>query len=150
MSLQSALSDRVRPWHLLDVAAFLFGAGSSIRRTSPGVGELTDLSLVAITGISLLTTVTAVASGLLAVVVLRFTVGTLWGYAVEYANAGGQWSDTPFLVPVGGGLVAVVAAYAATESLGTAAWAGFWTFVAAAGVVAVAVSFAAGYRETSG
>lgn len=149
MSLQSTLSERIRPWHLLDAAAFLFGAVGSIQRASPAVDELADISLTAITGISLFTAVTAVASGLFAVVVLRVTVGALWGYTVEYANAGGEWSDPLFLVPVGGGLVAVVATYAVTGSLGAAAWAGFWTFALAAGAVAVAVSFAAGYREST-
>ena len=149
MSLQSALSDRRRPWYLLDAAAFLFGAVGSIQRASPSVNELADLSLVAITGVSLFAAVTAVVSGLLAVVVFRFTAGTLWGYAVEYANAGGQWSDLPVLAPIGGGLIATAATYAVTERLAAAAWAGFWTFALAAGVVAVAVSFAAGYRDST-
>ena len=149
VSLQSALSDRVRPWHLLDVAAFLFGAVGSIQRATPGVDGLTGLPVVAITGISLLAAVTAVVSGLFAVVVLRVTVGSLWGYAVEYTNAGGQWSDRPLLVPVGSGLVAVVATYAVTERLGAAAWAGVAAFALAAGVVAVAASFAAGYRDSA-
>ena len=141
MSLHRRLSDRFRPWFLLDVAAFLFGAGSTLRRAADGFGELAALTPLA--------AVTAVASGLFAVAVLRFTVGTLWGYAVEYANAGGQWSDLPFLVPVGGGLASVVIAYTTTSDLGAAAWAGFWTFVVAAGVIAVAVSLAAGYGEAS-
>lgn len=141
MSLQSALSDRFRPWYLVDTAAFLFGAGESIRRASPAVDGLTDLSLIA--------SVAGVVSGLLAVFVVRFTLGNLWGYAVEYANAGGQWSDLPFLVPVGGGFVAVAATYAVTESLAAAAWAGFWMFVIVAGAVAVAVSFAAGYQKSA-
>ena len=149
MSLQSALSDRLRPWYLLDIAAFLFGAVGSIQRANPGVDRFTDLSLIAVTGISLLAAVTAVASGLFAVVVLRVTVGALWGYAIEYAKAGGQWSDLPILVPAGGGLVAAAATYAVTARLGAAAWAGFWMFTLAAGVVAVAVSFAAGYRESA-
>ena len=148
MSLQSALADRLRPWYLLDAAAFLVGVVGSIQRASPGVDGLTDLSLIAITGISLLAAVTAVVSGLFAVIIFRVTVGNLWGYAVEYANAGGQWSDLPFLAPVGGGLVAVTATYAVTGRLGAAAWAGFWAFVVVAGVVA-AVSFAAGYRDSS-
>ncbi|WP_144903557.1 hypothetical protein [Halobellus captivus] len=141
MSLQSALRDRFRPWYLLDVAAFLFGAGGSIWRTVSGFDELDALTTF--------TAVTAVVYGLLAVVVLRFTVGNLWSYAVEYANAGGRWSDLPFLVPVGGGLAVVAVTYAVTESLGAAAWAGFWSFAVIAGVVAVAVSLAAGYREAS-
>ncbi|QCC47071.1 hypothetical protein [Halobellus limi] len=141
MSLHHRLHDRLRPWYFLDVAAFLLGAVGSLRRALSGFGELTSLTPFE--------AVTAVASGLFAVVVLRFTVGNLWGYAVEYANAGGQWSNLPFLVPVGGGLAAVAVTYAATTSLGAAAWAGFWAFAVAAGVVAVAVSLAAGYSEAS-
>ncbi|WP_336025021.1 hypothetical protein [Halobellus salinisoli] len=141
MSLQSALRDRFRPWYLLDIAAFLFGAVGSIQRSVSGFGDLPSLTPFA--------AVSAIIAGLLAVVVLRFTVGNLWGYAVEYANAGGQWSDLPFLVPVGGGVAAVVLTYAVTTSLGAAAWAGFWTFAVVAGAVAIAVSFAAGYRESS-
>ncbi|WP_049987215.1 hypothetical protein [Halobellus rufus] len=141
MSLHSALPDRFRPWYLLDVAAFLLGAVGSIQRSVSGFGDLPSLTPVASVG--------AVVSGLFAVVVLRFTVGNLWAYAVEYANAGGQWSDLPFLAPIGGGLAGVAVTYAVTTSLGAAAWAGFWTFAVVAGVVAVAVSFAAGYEEST-
>ncbi|RLM89835.1 hypothetical protein D3D02_08215 [Halobellus sp. Atlit-38R] len=139
MSLHQRFRDRLRPWHLLDLAAFLFGAGWSLWRNSAGFETTPPLFAL----------VTAIVSGLLAVVVLRFTLGNLWGYAVEYANAGGQWSDLAFLVPVGSGLAGVVVTYAVTTDLGAAAWAGFWTFAVVAGVVAVAVSFAAGYRGTS-
>jgi hypothetical protein len=148
MSLQSGLPERVRPWYLLDAAAFLVGAGASVRHTAHGFDGVADLSLIVISSLSLLATVTAVVSGLFAVFVLRVTVGNLWGYAVEYANAGGQWSDPPFLVPVGGGLVAVAATYVVTGSPATAAWAGFWAFVVVAGVVAAVVSFAAGYQDS--
>ena len=105
------------------------------------------MARVQLTHPCLLATVTTVVSGLLTVVVVRFTVGNLWGYAVEYANAGGRWSDLPFLASVGGGVAAVTATYAVTRSLGAAAWAGFWMLVILAGVVAA--SFAAGYQESS-
>jgi len=141
VSLQSTLRDRFRPWYILDVAAFLIGATGSVWRARSGFGELAPLTPFS--------SVTAVVSGLFAVVVLRFTVGNLWGYAVEYANAGGQWSDLPFLVPVVSLLASVGVTYAITNSLGAAAWAGFWTFVVVAGAVAVAVSFAAGYSDVS-
>jgi hypothetical protein len=71
---------------------------------------------------------TAVVGGLFGLVVFQFTVGNLWAYAVEYHNAGGSWTDPPFV----------------------AAWAAFWTFAVAAGVVAVVVNAAAGYREAGG
>jgi hypothetical protein len=144
MSLQSAVRDRLRPWYVLDVAAFLLGGVGGLRRGTSGTTA--DLPSAVFDPY---TAVMAVVYGLLAVLVLRFTVGNLWAYAVEYANAGGQWSDLPFLVPVGGGLAAVAITYAATTDLGAAAWAGFWTFAAVAGIVAVAVSFAAGYRDSA-
>ncbi|MGQ4557074.1 hypothetical protein [Halobellus sp. GM3] len=139
MPLHQRVRDRFRPWYLLDVAAFLVGAVGSLRRAASGLEEQAATTTH--------TSVVAVAAGLLAVVVLRFTVGNLWGYAVEYVNAGGQWSDLPFLLPVGSGLAAAALAYAVTSNFGAAAWGGFWAFVVAAGVVAIAVSFAAGYRE---
>ena len=141
MPLHRRVSDRLRPWYLLDVLAFLFGASSTLWRAADGFGELAVLTPLA--------AVTAGASGLFAVVVLRFTVGNLWAYAVEYANAGGQWTDLPFLVPVGSGLAGLLLTYATTSNLGAAAWAGFWAFVVAAGVVAAAVSLAVGYSEAS-
>ena len=144
MSLQSAARDRLRPWYALDVAAFALGSVGGLRRG--GSGTTVDLTSAVLDPYSV---VIAVVYGLLAVLVLRFTAGNLWAYAVEYVNAGGQWSDLPFLVPVGGGLGAVAITYAVTTDLGAAAWAGFWTFAAVAGIVAVAVSFAAGYRDTA-
>ncbi|RLM57207.1 hypothetical protein DVK02_05335 [Halobellus sp. Atlit-31R] len=139
MSLHRRFRDHLRPWYLLDAAAFLFGTGSSLWRDTAGFETaLTPFALV-----------TAVVAGLFAVLVLRVTVGNLRGYAVEYANAGGRWSDLAFLVPVGGGLAGVVVTYAVTTDLGAAAWAGFWLFVAVAGVVAVAASFLAGYRGST-
>ena len=139
MPLHRRVSDRLRPWYLLDVLAFLFGASSTLWRAADGFGELAVLTPLA--------AVTAVASGLFAVVVLRFTVGNLWAYAVEYANAGGQWSDLAFLVPVCGSAAAVLVTYAANSNFWAAAWAGFWIFAALAAVVAVVVSFASGYAD---
>ena len=72
----------------------------------------------------------AILTGLFAVVLLQFTVGNVWGYAVEYANAGGSWTDLPFLVPFGAGL-----------------WVGFWAFVVVAAVTAVGVWFRTGLAE---
>jgi hypothetical protein len=140
------LRGRFRPWYLLDVAAFLFGAGGSLERTL--AGELTR-SPAAIGAITPFDVVVAVASGLLAVVVLRFTLGNVWAYAVEYANAGGRWSDLAFLLPVCGGVVALAVTYATTSNLWAAAWAGFWIFAGLAAVVAVAASVAAGYADVS-
>ncbi|ADQ66536.1 hypothetical protein C499_02227 [Halogeometricum borinquense DSM 11551] len=92
----------------------------------------------------------AVISGLAAVVAFQFTVGNIWGYAVEYYNAGGSWTDLPFLTP----FVAAIAVGAVTyfridPVLGAAAWAAFWTFIVVAGIVAVVTQFSAGYREST-
>jgi len=141
VSLQRRARDRFRPWYLLDITAFLFGAASlSDGRPAAILRGVQPDTLVL---------VEAVASGLLGVIVLRFTLGNAWGYAVEYVDAGGSWSDGPLWAPAAAGTVAAVASYAATTNLGAAVWTGFWAFAFAAGVAAVAVSFAAGYREPS-
>ncbi|WP_313694406.1 hypothetical protein [Halorarum halobium] len=127
-----SLQDRVRPWHGLMFAVFLVAAGGFLARE----GVLTYGSGV-----------TAVLYGLLALVVFQFTVGNVWAYAVEYRNAGGAWSDAPFLVPfvVAAGSAATV--LVATNSLGAAAWTAFWAFVVAAAVVSLVVWLAVGYRD---
>lgn len=136
-----ALSDRLRPWHGLMLLAFLFGAGVSIaRRGSAGVFALPDLFV-------------PLLAGLFAVVVLQFTVGNVWGYAVEYVNAGGSWTDLPFLAPFVVGLLTAGAVLLVNPGQFTAPvfvaalWTGFWGFVAAAGVIAVVVWFLSGYRD---
>ena len=142
MSLPQRARDRLRPWYLLDVLAFLFGAAS-----------LSDVQPAAILrGVTpdTLVLVEAVVSGLLGVVVLRFTLGNAWAYAVEYVDAGGSWTDGPLWAPAAAGAVAGVASYAATSNLGAAVWTGFWTFAFVAGAAAVAVSFVTGYRQGSG
>jgi hypothetical protein len=143
VSLPQRVRDRLRPWYLLDVLAFLFGAASTPRVDAGSIirgGALPDTLLV----------VSAVVSGLLGVIVLRFTLGNAWAYAVEYVDAGGSWTDGPLWAPAAAGAVAGVASYAATTSVGAAVWTGFWTFAFAAGVAAVAVSFVTGYRQGSG
>lgn len=142
MSLPQRVRDRLRPWYLLDVVAFLFG-----------VASLSDVQPAAILrGVTpdTLVLVEAVVSGLLGVVVLRFTLGNAWVYAVEYVDAGGSWVDGPLWAPAAAGTVAGVASYAATSNLGAAVWTGFWAFAFAAGAAAVAVSFVTGYRQGSG
>jgi hypothetical protein len=121
--------------------AFLVGAGFSLaRRGSPG-------------GIALVDLMSALLIGLFAVVLLQFTVGNVWGYAVEYANAGGSWTDWPFLVPFGAGLLVIVAVLVVNPGMTTvpviaaALWSGFWGFVIAAAVVALVVRVSLGYRE---
>jgi hypothetical protein len=114
--------------------------------------------LVAGTGVSLwrtdaLTAVTAVralVAGLFGLVLFQFTVGNVWGYAVEYHNAGGSWTDPPFLAPfvlagVGGGVAAVV-----EGSVAVGAWVAFWLFVVAAAAVTAGAWLVVGYRDAAG
>ncbi|MFB6252520.1 MAG: hypothetical protein ABEI27_12705 [Halobellus sp.] len=141
MALPRPLPDEFRLWYLLDVAAFVVGVWTWFRQSSDSVADLLSLDplLIAL----------ATVSGLLAVFILRVTVGNLWGYAVEYANAGGEWTDLPFLATFGIGAAGAIVAYVATSSLGTAAWAGFWTFAFGAVGVGIVVHLATGYREAS-
>jgi hypothetical protein len=114
--------------------------------------------LAAGTGLSLwradaLTTATAfraLLTGLFGLVLFQFTVGNVWGYAVEYYNAGGSWTDPPFLAPfvvavLGGGAAAV-----REGSVAVGAWVAFWLFVVAAAVLAVGAWLVVGYREAAG
>ena len=142
MSLPQRARNRLRPWYLLDTLAFLFGAASppEIRPAAILRGVTPDAFVL----------VTAVAAGLFGVVVLRFTLGNAWAYAVEYVDAGGSWTDGPLWAPAAAGVAAAVASYATTTSVGTAVWTGFWTFAFVAGVAAVGVSFVVGYRRGSG
>ncbi|MFB6196317.1 MAG: hypothetical protein ABEI80_09105 [Haloplanus sp.] len=91
--------------------------------------------------------VRAVLSGLLGLVIFQFTVGNVWGYAVEYHNAGGSWTDLPFLTPFAVAGVAGVATAVYTGSVGVGAWVAFWAFVVVAAVVALGAWFVAGYHE---
>jgi hypothetical protein len=90
----------------------------------------------------------AVVSGLFALVVFQFTVGNVWGYAVEYRNAGGRWSDSVFVAPFAVATLAAVALAVSTGDVWAGVWLGFWVFVVAAGVVAAGVWFAVGYRRS--
>ena len=132
-----SLRDRFRPWHGLMGLTFLVGFGFS----------LAQVEQVAVNNAML-----AVVSGLLAVVVLQFTVGNVWAYAVEYANAGGSWTDAPFLVPFGVATLVAVGVLLVNGGPSTASvvwaalWSAFWGFVVAAAVVALVVRFYSGYR----
>ncbi|AXG08059.1 hypothetical protein DU500_06475 [Haloplanus rubicundus] len=109
-----------------------------------GVG--TAITLLRAGTITVETALRAVLSGLLGLVVFQFTVGNVWGYAVEYHNAGGEWTDLPFLAPFVTAGVAGVGVAARTGSAGLGAWTAFWAFVVVAAVVALGVWFVAGYR----
>jgi hypothetical protein len=107
----------------------------------------TSLSLQRAGGVSGGTVLRAVLSGLFGLVIFQFTVGNVWGYAVEYYNAGGSWTDLPFLTPfVAAGVTGIVTAVY-TGSVGAGAWVAFWAFVVVAAVVALGAWFVAGYRE---
>jgi hypothetical protein len=130
MALQ--LRERLRPWHGVMLVVFVVGASLSLQRAGGVTGE---------------TVVRAVLSGLLGLVIFQFTVGNVWGYAVEYYNAGGSWTDLPFLTPFAVAGVAGVATAVYTGSVGAGAWVAFWAFVVVAAVVALAAWVAAGYHE---
>jgi len=130
-----ALRDRLRPWHALMVVVLLAGIGVSLSRAD------------AVTGA---TAVRALVSGLFGLVIFQFTVGNVWGYAVEYRNAGGSWTDRPFLAPFVTAGLAGVAAGVWTGSPGAGAWVAFWVFVLVAAAVAVGTWMLVGYRGTNG
>jgi hypothetical protein len=114
------------------VAVFLVGTAVVLLRA----GNVTTQSMLR-----------AVLSGLFGLLIFQFTVGNVWGYAVEYRNAGGEWTDLSFLTPfVAAGLAGVVVGVR-TGSVGLAAWTAFWTFVVVAAVVAVGAWLAVGYRQ---
>ncbi|AUV83965.1 hypothetical protein C2R22_11670 [Salinigranum rubrum] len=116
------------------LAVFLLGAGLSLARNGALTTRTASLALL---------------SGLFGLVVFQFTVGNVWGYAVEYYNAGGRWTDLPFLVPfVAAGLAGAVVALR-FESLAAGAWTAFWTFVVVAGLVAITAWMAVGYRDVA-
>ena len=126
-----ALRDRLRPWHGVMLAVFAVGTSISLLRAGTVTVE---------TGLR------AVLSGLLGLVVFQFTVGNVWGYAVEYHNAGGEWTDLPFLAPFVTAGVAGVGVAVRTGSAGLGAWVAFWAFVVVAAVVALGAWIVAGYR----
>lgn len=130
-----SLQNRLRPWHALMLAVFLAAGGLTLARAD---------AVTTTTGFE------AVLYGLLAVVLFQFTVGNVWSYAVEYRNAGGRWTDAPFLAPFVVAAVAGATVLASSGSLGAAAWTAFWGFVVAAAVTAVVVWLAVGYRDAGG
>ncbi|RDI72536.1 hypothetical protein [Halopelagius longus] len=130
-----ALRERLRPWHGLMFAAFLAGTA----RTLSTLTEPISPSAVAL----------AAFNGLLWVLGFQLTVGMLWAYAVEYYNAGGKWTDLPFLVPFAVAVAVGVAVGVVFENAGGAVWAAFWTFVVVAGLTAVVVWVRVGYRESA-
>ncbi|WP_338741363.1 hypothetical protein [Haloplanus salilacus] len=127
-----ALQDRLRPWHALMVLVFLVGTTVVLLRT----GSITTRSVLS-----------AVVSGLFGLLVFQFTAGSVWGYAVEYHNTGGEWTDLPFLLPFAAAGLAGVVVGVRSGSVGAAAWTAFWAFVVVAAVVAVGAWVAAGYRQ---
>ncbi|AZH24616.1 hypothetical protein [Haloplanus aerogenes] len=127
-----ALHNRLRPWHGVMLVVFVAGTGLALLRAGT------------VTGGAILR---AVLSGLFGLVVFQFTVGNVWGYAVEYYNTGGSWTDLPFLTPFVAAGVAVVATGIYVGNVAVAAWVAFWVFVIVAAVVALGAWFVAGYRD---
>jgi hypothetical protein len=114
---------------------FLLGTAASLWRADGTSGPLLVLG--------------AVLQGLFGLVIFQFTVGNVWAYAVEYVNAGGQWTDLPFVAPFAVAGLAAVATHRLTTNLGVAVWAAFWTFAVVAGLVASVVWVAVGYRDSA-
>ena len=127
-----SLQDRLRPWHAVMLIVFVLGTGVSLFRA--GSYAFADWF-------------EAVVAGLFVLVLFQFTVGNLWGYAVEYRNAGGRWTDSVFLAPFAVATLVAVGVASTTGEVWTGVWVGFWVFVVAAGVVAAATWFAVGYRR---
>jgi|GEM_PF-732517 len=132
MALRNRLRDGLRPWHGVMLAVFVAGTGITLLRAGIVTGE---------------TVLRAVLSGLFGLLIFQFTLGNVWGYAVEYYNAGGSWTDLPFLTPFVAAGVAGVALGFYFESVAVAAWVAFWVFVAVAALVALGAWFVTGYRE---
>jgi hypothetical protein len=128
-----ALRDRLRPWHALMIVVLLAGAGVYLMRVDT---------------ITRRTALRALVSGLLGVVLFQFTVGNVWGYAVEYRNVGGSWTDLPFLAPFVVAGITGVASGVWTGSPGAGAWVAFGVFVVCAAVTALGTWVLVGYRET--
>jgi hypothetical protein len=138
VSLALGLRDRLRPFHGLVALVFLLGTGASLwRRTGDPTAVGPFVVLLAVT------------EGLLALVLFRFTVGTVWAYVVEYLNAGGSAAGAPVLLPfAAAGAVGVAAGFG--EGVAAGAWAAFWAFVVVAGLVTVGAWVRVGYREAGG
>jgi hypothetical protein len=127
-----SLCNRLRPWYGLMLVTFLVGTAVSLGRAD---------------AVTQAAAFRAVLAGLFSVVIFQFTVGNVWGYAVEYANAGGSWTDAPFLAPFAVALGGLATVFLAVRDPFAALWTGFWAFVVTAAVVALVVRFYAGYRE---
>jgi hypothetical protein len=117
------------------IAVLAAGAGVSLARAGAVTGR---------------TAMRALLSGLFGLVLFQFTVGNVWGYAVEYRNSGGEWTDRPFLTPFVLAVVAGVSAGFARGSVALGAWVAFWTFVVVAAAVALGTWMVAGYHEAGG
>jgi hypothetical protein len=137
-----ALPDRFEPWHLLVVAAFLVGAGSTLFPTAGA-------------GIAVVDLLVAVVVGLFWAFGVYVFVGTFRNYVASYAETGGSPWNPRFLAPFAAGAVASVAVVIAEpierDSLAALAvdalQIGFWAFVLAMAAVLVASYVIAGYRE---
>lgn len=119
-------------------AVLLLGTGVSLWRRAGDPAAL-----------GYLTVLLAFTEGLFALLVFRFTVGTVWAYVVEYLNAGGSATDAPVAFPFAAAAVGGVTA-GVVSGASAAAWAAFWSFVVAAGLVTVGVWVRGGYREAGG
>ena len=148
-----SLPDRLRPWHGLLTAVFCFVAGAAVRDLDTTAGLGPEAIYV------------PVAQGLFAVLVFQFTVGSVWGYVVEYRKHGGGWTDNTLLASVALAVLAGLAGTAvwltgpggrttdpqalAVSALGSFLWASFWGFVLSVVVVNLAAQLMKGYSDAA-
>lgn len=148
-----SLPDRLRPWHGVLVTVFCLVTGAAVRDVDTTAGLGPEAIYV------------PVMQGLLAAVVFQFTVGSVWGYVVEYREHGGGWTDNtllaPFALAVLAGLTgtAVWLTYGmpvagdlqalAVAALGSFLWAAFWGFVLSVVVVNLAAQLLKGYSDAT-
>ncbi|MFB6243362.1 MAG: hypothetical protein ABEH80_04630 [Halobaculum sp.] len=133
-----------RPWHAVLLGAFLVATVPAVVRDS-FVGSSSGLGSFLV----------LLVRGLLAVVLVQVTLGSVWGYAREYRASGGEWADAVFVGPVGMALLAATASAVTTLDSGGSLWsavlaggsAAFWVFAGAVFLVNVGVRALVNYRE---
>jgi hypothetical protein len=128
-----SVRSRLRPFHALLAAVVVCGTAASLWRVRPAFGPVVVL--------------VAVAQGLLAAIVVQFTVGAVWDYLRAYRDAGGELTEAPVFAPVACAVGTAVGVYATTGRPGSAAWTAFWAFVVVAAVAALAVQVRVGYER---
>ncbi|ADQ66535.1 hypothetical protein C499_02222 [Halogeometricum borinquense DSM 11551] len=131
MSLHNRLRNGLHSWNTVVFAVFLAGTAISLHGRP----------------LELLPVLKSIASGVLGAILFQFTVGNVWGYAVEYRNTGGSVTDRRFLAPFVVAIAAGAVTYAYNATLDAAVWTAFWAFTIMMVLLALGIRFADGYRE---